>query len=330
MKRHRPGLKQIDEVPLVLLAGLPHPICARVAESVETSPSLNAHVIHQASTSHGKQLYSKATVEQLIKAVSHYVSRQLSSHPAPRRPRHLLLAYVPARDEKCLLSEFEFFAFPVRLNRMADYDPSGRQYRHNLDYAKRYVVSSLEKASRQFLRSFKRRLASVSDKEPLFLPPRNFSVSKTERMSDIFRTLQQTDSWSNPIDCVRKVKVTSDDLYKSISTGAHKFVLSDFRSLLFPHDRKFHGLPPKLSENSSHEERKHFMRSWFRFGVPLMGGFHHDVQFARRPLRGAQFECSREGCLKLRCSHANVYPNDYVRPAQNKKTALYIARSLMS
>ncbi|MCY4585473.1 MAG: hypothetical protein OXB98_05485 [Bryobacterales bacterium] len=316
MKRNRPGLKQKDEVPLVLLAGLPHPICSRVAESVKTSPSLKARVIHQASPSHGKQLYSKDTVEMLIKAVSHYVWRQLNSHPDPQRPQHLLLAYVPASDEEYLLSEFEFFAFPVRLNRMAGYDASGRQYRHDLDHAKRYVVSSLEKASRQFLTSFKRRLASVSDQEPLFLPPGNFRISKTERMSDIFRTLQQTDSWSNPIDCVRKVKVTSDDLCKSVPTGANKFVLSDFRSLLFPYGRMFHGRPPKLSENSSHEERKHFMRSWFRFGVPLLGGFHHDVQFAGRPLKGVQFECSRKGCLKLSCSHANVYPNDYVRPAQ--------------
>ncbi len=315
MKRHQPGHKQIDDVPLVLLAGLPHPICRRVAKSVETSPSLNARVIHQASSSHRKQLYGKATVEALIKAVGDHVSRQLSSHPAPQRPRHLLLAYVPASDEECLLSEFEFFAFPVRLKRMADYDAFGRQYRHDLDYAKRYVVSSLETASRQFLESFKRRLSSISDIEPLFLPPRNFRVSKSERMSDIFRTLQQNDSWSDPIKCVQKVKVTSNDLCKSVPTGANKFVLSDFRRLLFPHDRKFHGHPPKLSENSSHEERKHFMRSWFRFGVPLVGGFHHDVQFARRRLGGAQFECSCKGRLKLSCSHANVYANDYVRPA---------------
>ena len=317
MKRNRPGLRQTVEAPLVLLAGLPHPICARVAKSIGTSLSLKTRVLFQASGSYGKQLYDEVTVAALIKAVSDYVANQSKSHPAPQRPRHILLAYVPADDEEHLLSEFEFFVFPVRLNLLADYDAYGRQNRHHLDLAKRYVVSSLETASRQFLMTVKRRLSTINDRELLFLPPQNFRVSKTERMSDLFRAmLRQTASWADPINRVKRVNVKSDDLYKSIPTGANKVFLSDCRGLLFPRDRAYHGPQRKLAEDCSDEERKHFMRSWFRFGVPLTDGFHHDVQFAGGTLRGAQFECSRQGLLKLSCSHANVYPNDYVRPAQ--------------
>ena len=164
----------------------------------------------------------------------------------------------------------------------------------------------------------KPRLSSPRDTELLFLPPRNFRVSQTERMSDIFSAMQrQTASWVGPIDRVQTVKITSGDLYKSIPAGANKEVLSDFRGLLFPHDPSYHGLQRELAEDCSHEERKRFMRSQFRFGVPLRDGFHHDVQFtSRRKLRGAEFDCSRRGLLQLSCSHANVYPNDYVRPAQ--------------
>ena len=58
------------------------------------------------------------------------------------------------------------------------------------------------------------------------------------------------------------------------------------------------------------------MRSVFRFGVPLINGYHHDVQFAGHALSGQTFECSREGFVQLNSNYANIYPNDFVRPSE--------------
>ena len=163
----------------------------------------------------------------------------------------------------------------------------------------------------------KRRISSVSDRDPLFLPPNNFRTSPTERIADAFKdVLQKRSLWSNRFDYIQRVRVTNEDLRKSIRAGVQKEVLSDIRGLLFPHDQSAHGIPRELSDGCSLEERKLFMRSCFRFGVPLADGYHHDVQFAGRNLSGTQFDCARAGILELTCTHANVYPNDYVRPSK--------------
>jgi hypothetical protein len=223
------------------------------------------------------------------------------------------LAYVPAPDEERLLTEFDFFVFPVRLSRLAAYDENGRQYRHDRELAEEYVVASLTTALREFI-EVKRRLSSISDREPLFLPPQNFRVSDSERVAGTFKSMvRQSTLWADPFTDIRRVSVTNQDLPNHVRPGAHKQVLADNRGLLFPSDPSRHGLERELPRDSSPQERKLFMRSRFRFGVRLDDGYHHDVQYLRRDLGGAIFECPRGGNRVLRSNYANVYPNDYVR-----------------
>jgi hypothetical protein len=294
MKRKpRHDFRQTVQVPLVVLAGLPNPISMAVATTVEAS--LGAKVIAQPSGNDGKNLYAEKTVRSLINAVSGFAVRQLKSQNVPPTPKHIVLAYVPSEDEERLLVEFEFFVFPVRLSLLADYAEGGRQNRHNPKLAEDYVASSLETALREFA-EVKRRLSNISDKEPLLLPPKNFRISSTERMADVFRSIiRQKTSWADQINSVQRVTATSDDLPKHVREGARKIVLSDLRGLLFPHDRSEHAPERELPEECSDDERKHVMRSFFRFGVPLRNGFHHDAQFAGRGLNRERFECSRKG-----------------------------------
>jgi hypothetical protein len=314
MKRQRQDSRQAVQVPLVVLAGLPHPISAAVARTVEAT--LRTKVISHPSGNDDRHLYADRTLSALINAVSGFAVRHLKSQTVPPRPKHIILAYVPAGDDERLLAEFEFFVFPVRLNLLADYDDHGRQHRHSLKTAEEYVVSSLQTALREFA-EVRRRLSNISDKEPLFLPPQNFRVSRTERLADLFgEILRQRTSWADPLDSIKRVTVTSEGLPRHIRFGMRKTVLSDVRGLLFPHDPSGHGSLRELPESCSDDERKDIMRSSFRFGVPLRNGFHHDVQFAGRNLGGERFECCRQGSLELSSSHANVYPNDYVRASE--------------
>jgi hypothetical protein len=125
-----------------------------------------------------------------------------------------------------------------------------------------------------------------------------------------------TIQWNAQLAGIRTTKVTHEDLKKHVPHGAHKHVLCDCRDLLFPHDRSNHGPARMLSPESSRAERREFMQSSFRFGVPLSDGYHHDVQYAGRSLGGATFECCRGGTLRLYSEYANVYPDDFVRPSK--------------
>ncbi len=315
MKRNRWDARQGIHAPLVVLVGLPHPICAAVARVLENRLSPSPQVIFQPSGADNRELYKKQSLTELMAAVTGFAVKHLRAEAVRPTPTQILLAYVPAADEEQLLAEFDFFVFPVRLTSLAQYDAFGRQFRYNREFAEDYAFASLETALGTFT-NIKRRLSSPSHREPLFLPPRNFNVSNATRIADVFREMRLfTRPWAPPIADIRTTKVTHEQLER-ISHGAHKEVLCDARNLLFPCDQSHHGSVRDLPPSCTHEERKQFMRSTFRFGVPLIDGFHHDVQFAAgRKLGGERFDCSRNGILHLHCTHANVYPDDFVRPS---------------
>ena len=113
MIRHRRDIrKEARRVPLVLLAGLPHPISGAVASVVEKTLVPSPKVIHQASGSDNKELYKPQTVAGLLRAVSDYAVRQLRAQTSPPIPTQILLAYVPADDEERLLGGSISLFFP--------------------------------------------------------------------------------------------------------------------------------------------------------------------------------------------------------------------------
>jgi hypothetical protein len=301
---------------LVVLAGLPHPNCSAVAAAVEKALSPPPRVIFQPSGTDNKELYRPQTRTALLRSLSDYATRQLKAHTPAPAPTQIVLAYVPSSDEEHLLEHFDFFVFPIRLTRLGAYDQCGRQYRHDPNEAVRHTVSSVRTGLRSFM-EIKRRLSSSSWREPLFLPPRNFKVSDDEQMADIFVGMRRaTRAWGDQPPNIRTTTVTGEQL-RHIPRGKQREVFSDCRGLLFPPDPQYHGPFRDLAPDCSDEDRKQLMRSSFRFGVPLINGYHHDVQFGDgRGLGGEMFQCSRMGVIQLRCSHANVYPNDYVRPSE--------------
>jgi len=116
-------------------------------------------------------LYSEKLVSGLLEAVSNYAVRQQNAQPSSVTPNQILLGYVPAADEEHLLQAFDFFVFPVRLIKLAEYDAScGQQYRHSQEFALEYLVKTLEAAIRSF-GPLKARLSTPGSREPFFLPP---------------------------------------------------------------------------------------------------------------------------------------------------------------
>lgn len=314
MSDRRKALRRdAQKIPLVLLAGLPNPLAAAMRNRIEEELSPAPHVIAVSSGGDNRELYKPQTVAALLKGTSEYAIRQQKAQTPALVPAQILLAYVPADDQERLLTEFDFFVFPVALARLAEYNDHGRQHRHDLKEVQAYIPESLRIALNSFA-TVKRRLSSPSARESLLLPPRNFHVSSTQKLAEIFLDLRRNSRpWSSPIEEVRVQKVTHEQLRKHVRRGEHKEVLIDYRNLLFPQDFSAHGHVRELAGDCTDQERKEFMRSAFRFGVPLPGGYHHDAQYSERDLGGTIFECCRAGRLQLHCAYANVYPNDFVR-----------------
>jgi len=283
---------------------------------MEKGLSPNPRIIFAPSGANDSELYKTQTVSTLLRAVSEYSVRHLRPQIEVPSPTQILLAYVPAADEERLLAQFDFFVFPVRLTRLAEYDVNGRQHRHSPKVAEGYIAPMIETALRAFS-EIKRRISNATWTEPLCLPPRNFKVSDTERIADIFREMRQSKRpWGSPLPEIRSMRVSHELLPANLREGASREVFADSRDLLFPPDNSHHGVVRELTAGCADAERKLFMQSAFRFGAPLRDGYHHDVQYGGRDLRGTMFECSRRGVIPLSCTYANVYPNDFVRPSK--------------
>ena len=93
-------------------------------------------------------------------------------------------------------------------------------------------------------------------------------------------------------------------------------IYRDARKVVFPCARanEMHGQLPEIEPTAAVASMQDLLRSVYRFGAPLPDGFHHDAQFEDgRHFKAMDFECSRNGSILVSASHANIYPNDYVR-----------------
>lgn len=159
----------------------------------------------------------------------------------------------------------------------------------------------------------RRRVSSYSTSEPLFLPPRNFHVSNQIRLRSLFLELRSgTRAWEDKLNELTLARVTREDLPHHVTKGARN-IFRDARDLLFPRDENHHGSAREIVESDKRLTHQSLLRSCYRFGVPLPLGFHHDVQFSKKPLFNTSFECEQKGPILLTCDYANVYPNDFVR-----------------
>jgi hypothetical protein len=90
----------------------------------------------------------------------------------------------------------------------------------------------------------------------------------------------------------------------------------DSRGIVFPpaSGGAEHAPPRLIVENAPVGELRGLLGSLYRFGSVVDYGFHHDAQFPNgKRLENVEFDCSRQGQIKVSSTHANVYPNDYVR-----------------
>jgi len=307
-------------VDLFLLAGLPNPLHQQIEEFFQKLAGSNAKIISHSSPGYdGGALYKKGTVDALLKAGATFAIRRLKnrSDDQSARPRRITLFYVPSGDDRVLLESFDFFIFPVALRDLAKFDDFGHQLRHQRGACEEAIRKGLEVYRREFLGIVQQRVESRRSSEALLLPPVNFHLPD-QRARDAFRELTRgVRAWENALpEGTIPETFDRERLPEFLGYQESQVIYKDTREVVFPCSRAYE--PHGGTEFDHHAEvpvLRDVLQSTYRFGASLAPGFHHDAQFeGGRGFAATIFDCSRNGQIAVTATHANVYPNDFVRP----------------
>jgi hypothetical protein len=320
--RTRPAIttsQSTTPVDLLLLAGLPHPLHSRIEEFLKELAGVYSKVIAVSSASHDGPLYRKHPVASLLRAAADFSIRRLKNrgNDQPPRPRRIVLFYVPADDDQQLLSAFDFFVFPVPLRDLADFDEAGHQKRHNRVVCEQAIQKAFEVYSCELIGSLQPRIESRRSSEPLLLPPLNFHLPQRKLQQAFCELTRRTRTWENAMpDGIVPEMFDREQLPEFLRHQERQVIFRDARDVIFPCARanELHGQLPDVQPESDLTVLQDFLRSVYRFGTPLPDGFHHDAQLeGGRHFHNMSFDCSRNGPISVTASHANLYPNDYIR-----------------
>ncbi len=241
-------------------------------------------VIAIASRARSQSLYPTDTVQRLMDAAAGHVSSRSVS------PAELVLFYVRAVDDESLLRAFDFCAMPAPLDLPLPDRLSPNLYEQAMKAAYQKISSRLHS-------DVKNRVAGGRSAEPLLLPPRNF-VTNAGRMADEFVKIRRgLPDWHT---C---------GLQSPARVPGASRCFTDSRGLLFKA-----AAPGAMHGQARQVPPQQLLRGRFRFGAPLRTGFHHDVSRSDAGrLDNVEFECCEKGPIRASGTHANIYPNDYVR-----------------
>jgi hypothetical protein len=314
-------LLSTSPVELFLLAGLPNPQHTRAEVFLKQIAGPYSKVIAVASGSHDWHLFRQGTVDTLVRGAAQFAIRRFKNRSDDQvaRPRRIVLFYVPADDDQQLLAAFDFFVFPVPLRDLATFDESGSQMRHQLPACKRAIEEAFDVYSRDLVGAVQRRIESRKSSEPLLLPPLNFHLPGRPLQHSFWELTRGTRTWENalPENVVAEV-FDRQRLPDFLGYQERQVMYRDARDVVFPCARpsELHGQQlPETKTGDPVSVLQDFLRSAYRFGTPLPDGFHHDAQLEHgRHFDNMKFQCSRNGPILVSGSHANIYPNDYVRP----------------
>jgi hypothetical protein len=316
-----PARPSTNAVDLYLLAGFPKPLLARVEEYLQTLAGADSKAIATAFPSYDGALYQQKSVQTLFTAGARFAIRRLKnrSDDQTARPRRVALFYVPSDDDEPLIRAFDFFVFPVAMRDLSTYDERGTQRRHLRHECESAIRKAMETYRRILVGSLQGRIESRKSQEPLLLPPVNFHLPG-ERLTRAFCELARgTRTWENSMpDTIVSETFDHERLPGFLRPQEHQVIFKDARGVVYPCSRatEMHGVQG-IDADADESNLREMLRSTYRFGTSLPQGFHHDAQFEYgRHFDNTQFDCSRKGSCLVSGSHANVYPNDFVNPAE--------------
>jgi hypothetical protein len=319
-QRQRPraaALPVLQTKTLCIVLGIPASLVGEIEGWVASAFGHPTRVLAIPATDDDNRPYNQAQIRQVFQSAVEYAQRKRRAEQQPA-PANILLLYVPGRTDEPAIAPFDFFVFPVPLQTLSSFE-NGRQLRHDRAHVKSAIESALVPASEalQRLKIVEERVGAVRDEEALQLPPGNFFLDRATTIATVFRALRRGERpWDDPVD--ELVAEEFDDeriphLKKNVRRRAYK----DARGLVFLRAdlNELHGPNRELPDQHAVEERADLLlRGSFRFGSPLLSGFHHDVQLENdRALSNLDFNCAQKGKTGSKALYINIYPNDTVR-----------------
>jgi hypothetical protein len=302
-------------VDMVVLAGLPPEHCTWAVESLQSRARV---AVGAPSAARDGVLYPTRVVQTLLKAAVQFAARRRSQGPlSPIHPNFVTLLYVRSPDEEALLSAFDFAVLPVPLGVLGVYGETGRMLRHERAAVQAELGDAFAPGARANAAAgeVRQRVDRRSEADALLLPPANFRVNRGD-LTAMFKEYRS--GFREPRDRFPELSPTAlnSDALPRLAKDEVRRVHVDERDLAFLHadDVAFHGHPRELPEDAESEAHRSLLRTLYRFGGALLPGFHHDVQRRDgREMLDTPFDCCVAGSVTVSGSHANVYPNDFVR-----------------
>jgi hypothetical protein len=303
-------------VQMFVVAGLPKALSERANSILRELVPGEINVVSLASAEDA--LYRDALVSGIVRAVAGFaIRRRTHGSVGVVAPSSITLMYVPAPDEDRLLRRFDFAVFPVPLAELAARDAKGHQLRHSYDAVRaalaRAVAASGPVRTNQ---NVVRERANRRDGEALLLPPNNFQVEREVPVSRLFLEILRGDRpWTDRLAELRLGRFTKENL-PHVPPQQTRKAFQDHRGLVFltAHPTAYHGQTREIERDITDAKLLSLLKSLYRFGAALPNGFHHDAQLEHaKSLAGLVFDCCMKGAIQGNGSHANIYPNDFVR-----------------
>lgn len=320
--RTRPAIttsRSTTPTDLLLLAGLPNPLHNRMQEFLKGLAGAYAKVIAVPVAGYDGPLYRIQTVKLLLQSAAGFSIRRLrtSGDNQSPQPRRIALFYVPATDDEHLISAFDFFVFPLPLIGLEHFDPNGHQKRHDPVECEQAIRTAFWTYTEELIRLLQPRIEQQKSSEPLLLPPRNFHLPERRLHNAFCELTRRSRTWQNAMpDGIVPGTFTHEHLPSFLKQQERQQIFRDGRDVLFPCARRseYHAPPRDFPPDSDLPVLQDFLRSVYRFGIPLPDGFHHDAQLEGGcRFENMTFDCTRQGQIVVSGSHANIYPNDFVR-----------------
>ena len=302
---------------LVIVLGIPAAVVGEVETWVEAAFVRPVRVHAVPATDDDNRPYNKAQVAQAFQSAVGFAVRKRRAERQPA-PSSILLLYVPGGTDEPAVAPFDFFVFPAPLYALSVFE-NGRQLRHDRGQVEQAIAAVLDPESDTMQRfaAVQERVAAVRDAEALQLPPDNFKLDDEAILAGIFRALRRGERpWDDAIE-----ELVIQEFGKAELPRLRKYerrrAYRDARGLVFLRAdlHEHHGANRELlDEDEIEEDGAAMLRGAFRFGCPLLPGFHHDVQLEeKRPLGDLKFACGQKGTVTCGHVYINIYPNDVVR-----------------
>jgi hypothetical protein len=331
-QRHQQKKKRADAIvtsevkTLVVVVGLAPGIVEQARGWIERALGKPVRVIPIRASQDDNTPYSNVQISEIIGTVADYAKRKRKAEQQPT-PSSIILLYVPGQTQEPMLAAFDFFVFPIPMVALAGFE-NGKQLRHDATEVKAAIDDALSPGSVS-MESFKavhERVTAVRDAEPLQMPPVNFHFERNRPIREIFIAMRRGNrDW---VDGVNELiqKEFGHERIPHLRNEARRWAYRDARGLVFLRADLLahHGANREVIEDDEEPDEGDeedvqaelaLLRGAFRFGCPLLPGFHHDVQLEKdKLLKHIWFECGRKGRVNsAKVVYANIYPNDIVR-----------------